>query len=83
LQIPLTAVAAFCRGISGEAAAAAAAERQVDVIPVSRYSHRDASPQGLQLGFAALENREIRRGVRELAIGLESLSRLGPHGRKA
>jgi GntR family transcriptional regulator/MocR family aminotransferase len=71
------------RGVSGESPAAAAAERQVDVTPISRYSHGGASPQGLQLGFAALENREIRRGVRELAIVLEGLSCQAPHGRNA
>jgi GntR family transcriptional regulator / MocR family aminotransferase len=70
-------------GVSGESAAAAAAKRQVDVTPISRYGHSDPSPQGLQLGFAALENREIRRGVRELAIALEALSCQGPHARNA
>jgi hypothetical protein len=29
------------------------------------------APKGLQLGFAALDLKEIRRGVRELAIALE------------
>jgi len=67
--------------VSGESAAAAVAERQIDVTPISRYSHGKASPQGLQLGFAALDNREIRRGVRELAIALEGLSREGRHAR--
>ncbi len=28
--------------------------------------------EGLQLGFAAVDAREIRRGVRELAIALSS-----------
>lgn len=68
-------------GIGDEAAFAAASQRQIDVTPINRYSHGDASqPQGLQLGFAALDNREIRRGVRELAIALEGLRTLGPHG---
>jgi GntR family transcriptional regulator / MocR family aminotransferase len=59
-------------GVSGESVAAAAAKRHLDVIPISAYSHDDALPQeGLQLGFAALDNREIRRGVRELAIALK------------
>ena len=61
----------LCGGIGAEAAAAAAAKRKVDVTPVGRYSQGKIVPEGLQLGFAALELREIRSGVRELAIALE------------
>jgi len=42
-------------------------------MPLSRYGMGRVLPQGLQLGFAALDGKEIRRGVRELAIALESL----------
>ena len=31
--------------------------------------------EGLQLGFAAVDAQEIRRGVRELAIALEAQSK--------
>jgi GntR family transcriptional regulator/MocR family aminotransferase len=58
-------------GIDAESAAAAAAKRNVGVTPLSRYSHGRAVPEGLQLGFAAVDTREIRRGVRDLAIALE------------
>lgn len=58
-------------GIDAESAAAAAAKRNVDVTPVSRYGQGKVIPQGLQLGFAAFDAREIRRGVQELAIALE------------
>lgn len=58
--------------LDAESAAAAATKRNVDVTPVSRYSQRGTASQGLQLGFAAVDTREIRRGVRELAIALES-----------
>ena len=40
---------------------------------VSRYSHGRMEREGLQLGFAAVDSKEIRRGVRELAIALESV----------
>jgi hypothetical protein len=40
-------------------------------IPLSRYSRGRIAREGLQLGFAAVEAREIRRGVQELAIALE------------
>lgn len=65
-------------GISSERAAEAAAKRDVDVTPVSRYDRRrrsnrnvGATREGLQLGFAAVDAREIRRGVRDLAVALE------------
>ena len=58
-------------GMDAEAVAAAAAKRDVEVTPLERYSQGRMEKQGLQLGFAALEPREIRRGVRELATVLE------------
>jgi GntR family transcriptional regulator / MocR family aminotransferase len=60
------------RGLNAEDAAKAAANRGVEVIPLSRYCHGRLREQGLQLGFAAFNEHEIRRGVRELAIALES-----------
>jgi GntR family transcriptional regulator/MocR family aminotransferase len=65
----------LCNGLDGETAAAAAAVRNVDVTPLSRYHRGGAGREGLQLGFAAVDTKEIRRGVQELAIALE---RLGP-----
>lgn len=57
-------------GIDSELAAAAAAKRDVEVTPLSRYSHGRMKCEGLQLGFAAMDAKEIRRGVRELTIAL-------------
>lgn len=63
--------AAWLRGgIGAESAAVAAAKRNVDVTPLNRYSHGTLAREGLQLGFAALDVKEIRRGVRELARAL-------------
>ena len=59
-------------GIDAEAAAKAARERDVEVTPLSRYSRGPLSREGLQLGFAAVDGAEIRRGVRELARLLET-----------
>jgi GntR family transcriptional regulator/MocR family aminotransferase len=59
------------RGINGESAAAAAAKRNVEVIPLSVYQQGNAAAKGLQLGFAAVDTKEIRRGVQDLAIALE------------
>ena len=73
IQAGLQTVGWLCDGIDAESAAAAAAKHKVDTTPLNRYSHRKAVSQGLQLGFAAVEVKEIRRGVRELAIALESV----------
>jgi GntR family transcriptional regulator/MocR family aminotransferase len=59
-------------GIDSELAAAAASKRDVEVTPLSCYSHGRMAREGLQLGFAAVDGKEIRRGVLELAIALES-----------
>jgi GntR family transcriptional regulator/MocR family aminotransferase len=61
-------------GVDGEAAAVAAAARQLEVTPLSRYFRRRPMRDGLQLGFAAVDVAEIRRGVGELAAVLEGLS---------
>jgi GntR family transcriptional regulator/MocR family aminotransferase len=58
-------------GLDSESVAMAAAKRDVDVTPLSRYSRGRAGPEGLQLGFAAVDTREIRRGVHDLAIAFE------------
>jgi GntR family transcriptional regulator/MocR family aminotransferase len=59
-------------GLDGESVAAAAAKRNVEVTPLSRYSQAARRREGLQLGFAAIDSKEIRRGIRDLAIALES-----------
>jgi len=59
-------------GMNGESAARAANARGVEVVPLSRYTRGRSAREGLELGFAAVEAREIRRGVRELAIALEA-----------
>jgi hypothetical protein len=62
------------QAIEGLAAAKAAAARGVEVIPLSRYAGGRKLRERLHLGFAAVDARELRRGVRELAVVLESLS---------
>jgi len=66
-------------GIDGASAAKAAAARNVEVVPLSRYSRGPMSREGLQLGFAAVDAGEIRRGVRDLAVALEDLKERRPH----
>jgi len=75
VEAGLQTVGWLCDGIDAESAAKAAAAREVEVIPLSRYSRRHMAQEGLQLGFAAVDAAEIRRGVRELAVALEEESR--------
>jgi DNA-binding transcriptional MocR family regulator len=42
--------------------------------PLSDSSRRRLVRDGLQLGFAAVDEAEIRRGVRELAVALEGVA---------
>jgi GntR family transcriptional regulator/MocR family aminotransferase len=58
-------------GLVGEAAAKAAARRDVEVTPLSGYRRGRAGREGLKLGFAAVDAEEIRRGARDLALALE------------
>jgi GntR family transcriptional regulator / MocR family aminotransferase len=58
-------------GIDGESATLAAARRGVEVTPLSRYSRGGMAREGLHLGFAAVDPREIGRGVEQLAVALE------------
>jgi GntR family transcriptional regulator/MocR family aminotransferase len=59
------------KGLNGESVAAEAARLAVEVIPLSLYCHRPFGREGLQLGFAAIDSKEIRRGVRDLSSTLE------------
>jgi len=58
-------------GIGAGRATRAAARRNVEVSPI-RFSDRSRNPrEALQLGFAAVDVPEIRRGVENLAAALE------------
>jgi GntR family transcriptional regulator/MocR family aminotransferase len=71
-------------GLNAESVATAAATRGVEVTALSRYRQGAAVREGLQLGFAAVDSKEIRRGVRELTITLEDeLKTLRGNGRSA
>jgi GntR family transcriptional regulator/MocR family aminotransferase len=61
-------------GSDGATAAAAAARRRVEVLPLARSGDGSVARNALQLGFAAVDIHEIRRGVRDLAAALEELA---------
>jgi GntR family transcriptional regulator / MocR family aminotransferase len=60
-------------GPKAEAVVAAAASRHVEVTPLSRYCQGAEVREGLHLGFAAVSSKEIRRGIRDLAVALEDV----------
>jgi len=72
IEAGLQTVGWLKRGLDGESVRNVAAKRDVEVIPLNWYSRGRMSREGLQLGFAAVDAREIRRGVQELAIALEA-----------
>lgn len=80
IEAGLQTVGWFTNGISASEAAKAASARGVDLIPLAGF-YRSAQEQsrrtrdGVQMGFAAVGTREIRRGVEEMACALESLAR--------
>jgi GntR family transcriptional regulator/MocR family aminotransferase len=71
IEAGLQTAGRLCIDITAETAAKAAAAREVEVTPLSRYSRGRMAGEYLQLGFAAVDAAEIRRGVRELAVALE------------
>ncbi|HKH98282.1 MAG TPA: PLP-dependent aminotransferase family protein [Candidatus Sulfotelmatobacter sp.] len=73
VEAGLQTVGWLCPAISSESAAAAAAQRGVEVTPLNRYSYGKDAPEGLQLGFAAIDAKEIRRGIQGLALALAGL----------
>jgi len=68
----------LANGLNAEAVARAAAERNVEVIPINRFALQEQPPEGLLLGFGAVDDRELLRGVEDLATVLEICARK-PH----
>lgn len=58
------------RGMAAERAAQLAAQRNVEVVPINRYASGRSRREGLVLGFAAVDPKELRRGVEELGRAL-------------
>ena len=75
VEAGLQTVGWLCGGIDDRSAARAAHARGIEAIPLSWFTRGRKMRGGLHLGFAAVDGREIRRGVRELRVALEGLSR--------
>ncbi|MEO5989702.1 MAG: PLP-dependent aminotransferase family protein [Candidatus Eisenbacteria bacterium] len=80
VEAGLQTVGWLLAGIDEASATKAAAARQVEVMPLGRFSREHPTPAGLQLGFAAMDPAEIRRGVRELGAALRGVKRSGFRG---
>ncbi|HEY7098419.1 MAG TPA: PLP-dependent aminotransferase family protein [Terriglobales bacterium] len=81
LEIPaveagLRTVGWLKHGITATQAAQAAADEDVEVVPLSRYAHGRTQNNGVVLGFAAVDGRELRRGAEYLARALRKCARL-------
>jgi GntR family transcriptional regulator/MocR family aminotransferase len=59
---------------SAETVAKRAAMENIDVVPLSRYCCSTAIAEGLQIGFAAVHEKEIRDGVLKLACIFQALN---------
>jgi GntR family transcriptional regulator/MocR family aminotransferase len=77
IEAGLQTVGWLKQGLKEERVFKAAAERNVEVIPLSWYTRGRPRREGLQLGFAAVDTQEIRRGVQDLAIALEAVEKFG------
>ena len=71
IEAGLQTIAWLKQGSDIEAAKQAAA-RKIEARPLSSMYRGPAKRQGLQLGFAAINEKEIRRGTQELAIALNA-----------
>jgi len=65
----------LANGLNAEAVAQAAAECNVEVIPINRFALEEQTPEGLLLGFGAVDDRELLRGVEALTAALERCAR--------
>ncbi len=80
IEAGLQTAAWVSNGLTGAAVAAAASRRHVEVMALSEYWQGKVLREGLHLGFAAVDAKEIRRGVRELAIAIEAALKVAGRG---
>lgn len=69
----------LAEGLCAERVAKAVAAHNVEVIPINRFAIRVATPEGLLLGFGAVDAHEILRGVDHLAAVLEKYAQKPQH----
>jgi len=67
VEAGLQTIGCLHEGLSAEKLVDAAAARQVELKSLSKYYSGEKPMNGIVLGFAAVEPKELRRGVEELA----------------
>jgi GntR family transcriptional regulator/MocR family aminotransferase len=67
VEAGLQTIGLLHNNISAEAVAHRAEAEKIDVVPLSRYCHSASVAEGLQIGFAAVDEKEIKAGVLKLA----------------
>jgi len=75
IEAGLQTVGWLGNGIRADAVVREAAGRNIDLASVLYFGTANGAREGLQLGFAAIDAWEIRRGVRELRALLEGSAR--------
>ena len=73
IEAGLQTIGLFRQNISAELVTERAAMEGIDVVPLSRLCHEARVPEGLQLGFAAVNEPEIKTAVKKLARVFEGL----------
>lgn len=71
IQAGLNVAGLLRNGMTSREAEVAATAKGVETVAISRLALRRTNIEGLQLGFAAFDKPQIRRGVRSLASALE------------
>jgi GntR family transcriptional regulator / MocR family aminotransferase len=61
-------------GTIAEDVAIAGAKRKIDVVPLNRYCRASRLGEGIQIGFAAVDEAAIEKGILGLADALHSLT---------
>ncbi|HET7603342.1 MAG TPA: aminotransferase class I/II-fold pyridoxal phosphate-dependent enzyme, partial [Gemmatimonadales bacterium] len=70
IEAGLQTVGWLADGLNAQEVTDAAARREVQVVPITEYAVSRRPLEALQLGFAAVDEVELRRGVRELAVAV-------------
>lgn len=73
IEAGLQTIGWLTTGIIAEDVAFAGAKRRINVVPLNRYCHAHHLEEGIQIGFAAVDEVAIEKGILGLADALHSL----------
>jgi GntR family transcriptional regulator/MocR family aminotransferase len=81
IEAGLQTIGLFRQTVSAELVAQRAAAEGIDVVPLDRFCHAAKVPEGVQIGFAGVDERAIVHGVKKLAEVFTQLKAEGLVGR--